>query len=650
MDMIEKEVVVMGRKYSEGKDYKVIAFVLSCFSNDEQTQIMKKVVAECGKYHCKVVFFSTLTDFYFNDINDAGEKKIFDTISVECYDAIVLMSESFKQDEDQIEMVKRAGIAGVPVIAVDKYIEGCINLAFDYANVFRDIVKHMVEFHGYRTINFMGGMPSNDYSEERLQVFKDVLKNNNIDFDPSRVYYGYFWENPTIVAMDKMFADGLSMPEAIICANDAMAIVVCNYLQERGYRIPEDIAISGFDGIDKERYNRPRLTTGIYNVDELVRIIFDIINRGVRDEDHKEVIPIYNDIQIGRSCGCMDLETMNVASEMIQLKSELHKQLKYQSDVNQMVANLGNAERLTDVMSSIPEYMGPLKYKDFWFCANEDLFEEGEISLKPKNSGYMPKNQNYTKVLDVLHYHNEPLEEPEVNNKGKIKFGDLIPNLNQELEKNDYLLVLTLHMKGKTAGYAVVSFDIQSFWYTAYASFITNFRYILEMQKAHMQLMRVYMCDLLTGLYNRNGFYQRVQMVLEMSQNMDMSIISMDMDGLKMINDTYGHAEGDEALKTVGKIINRSIHHELAARIGGDEFLIAFAGKDIEKRTDEIVTHIKQEIKKFNDESKKSYELHVSIGSYINRVMNHSLDYFLKKADDLMYARKYLHKKKKGDI
>ena len=70
------------KKYSEGKDYKVVAFILASFFNDEQTRLIKKVVAEAAARHYKVVFFSTLSDFYYNDLNDKGEKKVFDIVSV----------------------------------------------------------------------------------------------------------------------------------------------------------------------------------------------------------------------------------------------------------------------------------------------------------------------------------------------------------------------------------------------------------------------------------------------------------------------------------------------------------------------------------------------------------------------------------------
>ena len=276
------------------------------------------------------------------------------------------------------------------------------------------------------------------------------------------------------------------------------------------------------------------------------------------------------------------------------------------------------------------------------------MFQEEELDWHA-NAEDVTENPVYTQELDVLHYCSSE-HASEVDFKKGITFGELIPDRKKQLEEHDFFLVTTVHMKGKTAGYAVISFDIDVFWFAAYDAFLTNFRHLLEMQKSQMQLMRVYMGDLLTGLYNRNGFYQKIQAVLKEAENLDMSIISMDMDGLKRINDTFGHAEGDEALQALGTIVKNSIKSEIAARIGGDEFLIAFMGEDIDERAEEIVGNIKDGIRRYNENSLKPYELHASIGVYTNRIKNHTLDHFLKKADDLMYARKYLHKRERGNI
>lgn len=644
----------MNRKYSEGKAYRVIAFVFANFFKDEPLQIMKKMAEEGRRHNCKVVFFSTLTDFYFNDMNDVGEQKIFSAVSVERFDAIVLMSESFKQDAEQLMLIGQARAAGVPVFTVDKSFEGCINLVMDYRKCFKQIVEHMVQFHGYRRVFFMSGMPGNSYTVERENVFLDVMQAAGVPREQCRIYYGYFWEEPCRRAMDQMFqdfAEGLEMPEAIICGNDSMALEVCAYLKERGYRVPEDIAVSGFDGLEMERYHSPRLTTGIYNVDGLIQTILRILEEGCPEHYLTEQLPINNAMRIGRSCGCDELDNLNITTEMLALKAEMLQLQKYQNDVNQMVANTGTMKQLADALAVVPGFMGSLRYKDFWFCANEGFMEKSMIDFSGQEK--QEDMADYTPMMDVLWYHNLDPSGAEAGSADihywdTMEFGEIIPGLHTQLEENDFMLVNTVHLQGKSIGYTVITMDMERFWFIAYSAFLANFRHMLSLQRYQNQLMQIYMKDLLTGLYNRNGFYQEVERLLEMAEDMFLSVISMDMDGLKQINDTYGHAEGDEALRSLGSIIRSSLKHELAARIGGDEFLIAFAGREVEERTEEIIRCIKQGIREYNAVSGKTYEIHASIGAYSDCIRDHTLDHFLKKADDLMYARKTLHKKGRG--
>ena len=60
----------------------------------------------------------------------------------------------------------------------------------------------MIEYHGYRKVNFIAGFPDNTFSDERLAVYKEVLERNGIPYEPDRVYYGGFWSDPTLRAME----------------------------------------------------------------------------------------------------------------------------------------------------------------------------------------------------------------------------------------------------------------------------------------------------------------------------------------------------------------------------------------------------------------------------------------------------------------
>lgn len=622
-------------KYSEGKDYKVIAFVHACFSKEDQQELMKRVTKKSIEHNCKVIFYSTLTNFYMKDM-DAGEMRIFDTIAVEKFDAIVLMAETFKEEEAQKKLIKRAINAGIPVIAVDRYMEGCINITFDYKEAFRKIVKHMIEFHEYRNVNFLAGMPNNSFSDERLNVFKEVLEENKIPFNPKNIYYGYFWENPTIEAMKKMLEDNPTPPEAIICANDTMALTVCAYLRQRGYRIPEDIAVSGFDGLEAGQYHQPQLLTCVYNMDALADALFQLVNSDELSVRECEVkVEAYNQIQIGGSCGCQRMIGKDAAAKIIQLKSDMYEQMEYQTNLGRMVASYGEGEGMDIIQKAIPEHIKYMHYFDFWFCSEKRML----IADYPHYATGR-KQENRDKLYNAIHYE-KTYEGVAINYEEHFQLYKLIPDLERQLESDNPLLVISIPTQEDPNAYAVISMDVERFWYTAYASFILHLRLLLDMQRSKKMLMQVYRTDALTGVLNRNGFYAMMKQITDYSDIKELTVISLDMCGFKQINDTYGHAEGDEALKIVGSIIQESVtKREIAARTGGDEFLIILFRDNQKIRTKEIIASITEKSDEFNKKNLKGYQLIFSIGVCSEPMDDHSLDYFLREADKKMYEHK----------
>lgn len=624
----------MSKKYSAGKDYKAIALVHACFSSEDQRALVKVMTRKSAEHNCKVVFFSTLTNFYAEQL-DYGELRIFDTISVEKFDAIVLMAETFKTEEGQKNLVERATAAGVPVIAVDHHVDGCINISFDYKEAFREIVKHMVEYHGYRNINFMAGFQNNSFSDERLEVFKQVLDENNIPFQPSCVYYGHFWEDPTIVAMNKMLEDNPVLPEAIICANDTMALTVCDYLKKRGYRIPEDVAVSGFDGLEAGKYHQPQLLTSVYNPDTFADALFGLINDKNCVAGEKNIqVSAYNQIQIGGSCGCKAMDAMDAAARIIQIKSDMNEQMEYQTNLGRMVANYGEGEGMEIIQKVIPEHLKDIRYEEFWFCSEKRML----IADYPKYESI--KQEAAEATYNAIHY-TKTTENVVIDYAERFKLEELIPGLEQRMDADYSLLVVGVPTQEDPNAYAVIRMDPERFWYTAYSSFIFHLHFLLDMQRSKKMLMQVYRKDALTGVLNRNGFYAMMQQIMEYSDVSELTVISLDMCKFKDINDTYGHAEGDIALKAVGEIIRNSIsYRDIAARIGGDEFLIVLFRGNQKERIEEIISSINRQADDFNRANTKDYKLIFSIGVCSDSLQEHSLDYFLREADQKMYAHK----------
>jgi two-component system, cell cycle response regulator len=159
---------------------------------------------------------------------------------------------------------------------------------------------------------------------------------------------------------------------------------------------------------------------------------------------------------------------------------------------------------------------------------------------------------------------------------------------------------------------------------------------------SYMQSMALY--DDLTGVYNRRGFMEiAIQQIKVLKRNKSGFIFMIaDMDGLKHINDTQGHAIGNIAIKALVDVFKKVFREsDIIARIGGDEFVI-FINDTIEQYKEEINIRLENAISMYNNEhTNNSFHLSASIGAvYQNCALPFNLESLFKEADALMYEQK----------
>ena len=171
---------------------------------------------------------------------------------------------------------------------------------------------------------------------------------------------------------------------------------------------------------------------------------------------------------------------------------------------------------------------------------------------------------------------------------------------------------------------------------------IESFIDLSDIKKAEQALLHSSFYDSLTGIHNRTFFQKRVH---ELQQNpvAGMGVIIIDMDGLKTINDSFGHHKGDYLLSTIAGILQGSVATtDIVARTGGDEFAVLVLGGGEEKILKTIGT-IQQTIDKYNQHS--NIEISLSIGYATgNDGPGANLEMMIKKADENMYRQKLLHR------
>ena len=632
-------------KFSDGKPYKVVAFCSARFNTETPINILKALVERGDEEKVRFVYFSSCSDLVYGDKNDCGEKAGFDWVQVEYYDAIILMTETFKDQEVCEKLVRRANDADVPVIAIDRYMPGCYNIQFGYGDSFEKIVRHIVEDHHLTRVNFIAGMEGNKFSDDRQEVYYRVLRENNIPIDERRVGYGCFWDIPAMAVVDEFVNSNLPFPQAIICANDSMAIAACQQLKKYGYKVPEDVIVTGFDGIDLERYHTPRLTTCEFNMPALIDTLYDMIHKFSAGEKVKREITIDYRFRISASCGCVPT-VMEDASDRIYELATLAKENEYATtDAYQMISELGNKTSLKEVFTGLVTYVNNVNVEDLWICTNEDMTDPDYSFIREVDHFVSP---DYKTVHPKMYI-------PFMKIGGNYSSGEtveapfLVPHFEDVLAKKRNIMILPLHMEELPIGYIAVCFDSKRFKKHPYYAFVANFMHVLTNFRLAAERENNLNKDQLTTLYNRRGFYSRVKGVLNecISEQTPFSIVSIDMDGLKYINDHFGHKEGDAALKNLSSYMIKSIREEeYAARFGGDEFVIAFGGRDAAVRAEEIKDSIEARIRQFNEKGTKPYQLGASIGlCTMTPKSSTKLDDLIREADDAMYTTKAKHKR-----
>ncbi len=142
--------------------------------------------------------------------------------------------------------------------------------------------------------------------------------------------------------------------------------------------------------------------------------------------------------------------------------------------------------------------------------------------------------------------------------------------------------------------------------------------------------------DKLTGLYTREFFYEELKR-LNTKRQLPISIIMGDLNGLKLINDAFGHSMGDKTLKRIGEILKETFREEdITARVGGDEFMILLPKTD-KKTAEEIIERVR---KKCEERPLDVININVSFGISTKTKTEKNINEILKEAEDKMYFNK----------
>jgi diguanylate cyclase (GGDEF)-like protein len=236
------------------------------------------------------------------------------------------------------------------------------------------------------------------------------------------------------------------------------------------------------------------------------------------------------------------------------------------------------------------------------------------------------------------------------NSWNSIPFSDYstIDGFDFERERRT-LLFLPLFFKEEEVGVVLLPYDPQ-IPVVVYETLRINISAAVKGAELLLKIRTLSITDELTGLLNRRGFFQFVySRIKHLYRNKEMIpfVIFMDMDGLKIINDTYGHNEGDIAISAFANILREVLREEdIIGRIGGDEFVV-FSSARSKESVEQVVSRIREKIEEYNSRKLHPYDVAGSIGCVI--LDTATKEYFeaaMLSADSVLHEEKMLKKKK----
>lgn len=168
-------------------------------------------------------------------------------------------------------------------------------------------------------------------------------------------------------------------------------------------------------------------------------------------------------------------------------------------------------------------------------------------------------------------------------------------------------------------------------------------RYAIERNRIRVELRARSFLDELTGIYNRRGFFTLARQQLKRAERTrrEMVLLFADLDGLKRINDQFGHHEGDLALMEFASLLKGTFREsDIVARMGGDEFAVLALEPSVCGQS--LIQRVHANLEVQNRATKRRYRLAMSLGmARYDAASNCSVEEFLAKADTSMYAQRY---------
>ncbi len=587
------------------------------------------------------------------------------------FDSYIVVANSFtsyyplEKLEDELKK-----FSGKPIIsiAVPLSVQNNSYTFNDSKKAYVQVIDHLKNKHNRKNIAFFSAeLNRSPEATDRLKAYKYAMKQNGLPVREELIFPGDFTPPTTYRYLEEQYKSREEIDfDALICSNDYMAAAAIGALNAIGVKVPDDVCVIGYDDSDIAVTCSPTLATVNQQLELSGRKAAEMAYKAACGTKipHRHSItssPVYR-----QSCGCIPVSNhsdsyYDQSGRFVDKPKSNYNVLNIFGNALNDMASIYHMLNMTESISNINDYFSTfiknLKLQFFNVCAI--CLYDKVYKLDPADDFVLPD------VAKLMFYYNS-FQNIEKNfyNDGGLSFSpykSIMPPEAGDFE-GGLFYIFPVSLRDKNYGYVLCR--LPYYHYTVYAiflklltnSFILCYEYSKQtnqtekLEEMNQELSVQSRTDELTKIFNRRGFMEYAQRLLDLSivTGAKGSVFFFDLDGLKKINDTWGHKTGDIAIQTCAEVLKEAFHKsDIIGRLSGDEFAAVAPG--FEKINEDLLRlRIQTLCTKHSKRKKLPFTLSVSFGIAEFSSQYNELTELLIQADKELYKEKKIKHAQNG--
>lgn len=320
----------------------------------------------------EIDIFQSFGNFIMDDKHNIGEYNIIELPDLKKYDGIILEITNTIMKDQHDRIVRKVIESGVPAVSLLEAIPGLYSAVIDNYGPMREIVEHLIVRHGCRKINYVGGPAASYENKSRQRAYEDVLREYGIKLEQKRIFQQNYEVYTGINAFDHFNSIGM-IPDAFVCANENIAVGLCQRALEAGYRVPDDFCITGFDDFDKASYFEPRITTISYSKMDVAYQAMGVLHRIWNGENVQKIVyskakPVFQE-----SCGCNNIKHKHRSDYIKERIFSEVRQIDLYNETMVMNRKLVECESYEKMGEQLVKCLDALRCKEMYLIMNRDI-------------------------------------------------------------------------------------------------------------------------------------------------------------------------------------------------------------------------------------------------------------------------------------